>query len=245
MQEALQQYSDDQNRKLKIAGVLLDLGISSPQIDTPERGFSFRFNGPLDMRMDTTRGIPVSEWLAQATVEDITRVIREYGEERFAPAIARAIVARCAQADALGGLNTTAELAKLVASVVKTREKGQDPATRTFQALRIFINAELDDLEVGLKAAHDLLAPGGRLSVISFHSLEDRIVKKMMVRCARPEADMPHDYRLRYLPTVQTAAPTLKLLGKQRPSDDEIKNNPRARSAMLRIAERLAIEGAQ
>jgi 16S rRNA (cytosine1402-N4)-methyltransferase len=242
MREALQNYSGELNRDLKIAGVLLDLGISSPQIDTPERGFSFRFNGPLDMRMDTTRGIPVSEWLAHATVDDITRIIREYGEERFAPAIARAIVARCAQADTLGALNTTAELAKLIASVVKTREKGQDPATRTFQALRIFINAELDDLEVGLKAAHDLLAPGGRLSVISFHSLEDRIVKKMMVRYARPEADMPHDYRLRYLPAVQTAAPTLKLLGKQRPSDAEIKSNPRARSAMLRIAERLFVE---
>ena len=156
------------------AGVLMDLGVSSPQIDSPERGFSFRFDGPLDMRMDTTRGESVAQWLTTAEVQQIAEVIRDYGEERFAGPIAKAIVAR---REERGPLATTAELADLVAGAVKTRESGQNPATRTFQALRSFINAELEELQQALEASLSVLQPGGRLVVISFHSLEDRIVK--------------------------------------------------------------------
>ena len=155
------------------SGILMDLGVSSPQIDTPARGFSFRFEGPLDMRMDTTCGQSVAQWLTDASAETITEVIRDYGEERFAGQIAKAIVARRQEH---GPIETTTELAQLVADTVKTREPGQNPATRTFQAFRIFINAELEELEQALEAALDVLAPGGRLVVISFHSLEDRIV---------------------------------------------------------------------
>ena len=175
-----------------VAGVLLDLGISSPQIDEAARGFSFRFEGPLDMRMDTTRGVTAAEWLAQADEHDIARVIRDYGEERFAVQIAKAIVARRRESDDGGPIATTSDLAALVAKTVKTREKGQDPATRTFQALRIHINQELADLENGLKAAYDLLQPGGRLVVISFHSLEDRIVKRFMQAHAKPDLSLIH-----------------------------------------------------
>ena len=151
-----------------VDGVLMDLGVSSPQIDNPSRGFSFRFDGPLDMRMDTTRGESVAEWLAYAESAQIAEVIRDYGEERFAVPIAKAIVARRQER---GALSTTAELAQLVAGAVKTREAGQNPATRTFQALRIFINAELEELQQALKAALKVLKPGGRLVVISFHSV--------------------------------------------------------------------------
>lgn len=162
-----------------VAGVLLDLGISSPQIDNPARGFSFRFEGPLDMRMDTTRGMSVAEWLADAEVDSIAEVIREYGEERFASPIAKAIVAR---RQTRGPLVSTSELAQLVADTVKTRESGQNPATRTFQAFRIFINAELEELQQALEASLHVLQPGGRLVVISFHSLEDRIVKQFIAK---------------------------------------------------------------
>ena len=157
-----------------VDGVLLDLGVSSPQIDTPERGFSFRHDGPLDMRMDTTRGVSVADWLATAKIEHIAEVIRDYGEERFATQIAKAIDARRQER---GAITSTAELASIVAGAVKTREPGKDPATRTFQAFRIYINAELEELRQALESALTVLKPEGRLAVITFHSLEDRIVK--------------------------------------------------------------------
>ncbi|KAA0181967.1 16S rRNA (cytosine(1402)-N(4))-methyltransferase RsmH [Cupriavidus cauae] len=224
----------------KVAGVLLDLGISSPQIDDAARGFSFRFEGPLDMRMDTTRGITAAEWLAQADEQDIARVIRDYGEERFAVQIAKAIVARRSEPGDGGRLATTADLAALVAKAVKTREKGQDPATRTFQALRIFINQELADLESGLSAAYDLLEVGGRLVVISFHSLEDRIVKRFMQAHARPQQDADPALRRAPLRAADLPQPTMKLLGRVKPGARETADNPRARSAVMRVAEKLA-----
>ncbi len=211
-----------------VDGVLLDLGISSPQIDTPQRGFSFRFDAPLDMRMDTTRGETAADFLQRAEERQIAEVIREYGEERFALPIAKALVAR-----RQGGnpVRTTWELSDIVARTVKTREPGQDPATRTFQALRIFINAELEELEQGLKAALDLLNPGGRLAVISFHSLEDRIVKQFMARESRAEFD-------RRAPFAAPHPTHLHLLGRTRPAAAELAANPRSRSAILRVAER-------
>ncbi len=228
-----------------VAGVLLDLGISSPQIDEPARGFSFRFEGPLDMRMDTTRGITAAQWLAQAEEQDIARVIRDYGEERFAVQIAKAIVARRSEPGDGGRLATTAELAALVAKAVKTREKGQDPATRTFQALRIHINQELADLERGLSAAYDLLETGGRLVVISFHSLEDRIVKRFMQAHARPQLHVDPALRRAPLREHELPQPTLRLLGRVMPGAEEVAANPRARSAVMRVAEKLAPVGRQ
>lgn len=214
-----------------IDGVLLDLGISSPQIDDPSRGFSFRGDGPLDMRMDTTRGQSAAEWLAVAEQKDIARVIKEYGEERFALQIAKAIVARREQGDSL---TRTGELASLVASVVRTREAGQDPATRTFQAIRIYINQELADLEGGLRAAFQCLKPGGLLAVISFHSLEDRIVKQYMQGLSK--VSVP-----RGLPLTenQMPKPQAELLGRIKPSEQEVKENPRARSAILRVMRKM------
>ena len=210
------------------AGVLLDLGVSSPQIDTPERGFSFRFDGPLDMRMDTTRGMSVAQWLAEAEVQQITDVIRNYGEERFAFPIAKAIVA---QREAQGPLQTTAELASLVARVVKTREAGQNPATRTFQALRIFINAELQELEQALAASLQVLQPGGWLVVISFHSLEDRIVKQFMAEHSKEVYD-------RRMPLAPPQPMRLTAVQRIKPSAAEVAANPRARSAVMRVAQR-------
>ncbi len=212
----------------QVHGVLLDLGVSSPQIDNPERGFSFRFTGPLDMRMDTTRGESAAEFLARADERQITEVIRNYGEERFASQIAKALVAR---RESGSPVLTTAELSKVVAGAVKTREPGQDPATRTFQALRIHVNAELEELEQGLSAALALLAPGGRLSVISFHSLEDRIVKTFIGENSKEQFD-------RRVPFAESKPMALKALGRIKPSADEIKANPRSRSAVLRVAER-------
>ena len=212
-----------------VAGVLLDLGISSPQVDNPARGFSFRAEGPLDMRMDTTRGQSVAEWLAQAEVDQILEVIREYGEERFAGPIAKAIVAR---RQTRGPLSTTTELAQLVADTVKTREPGKDPATRTFQALRIFINAELEELQQVLSAALKVLLPGGRLVVISFHSLEDRIVKQFIAKHSREVFD-------RRAPFATPQVMQLKALGRSKPSEAEVAANPRSRSAVMRVAERL------
>jgi 16S rRNA (cytosine1402-N4)-methyltransferase len=213
---------------LPLQGLLLDLGVSSPQIDNPVRGFSFRFDAPLDMRMDTTRGETAADFLARADERQIAEVIRDYGEERFAVQIAKAVVARRA-----GGspVRTTRELSDLVARSVKTREPGQDPATRTFQALRIFVNAELQDLEQALTAALDLLAPGGRLAVISFHSLEDRIVKTFIARESREVVD-------RRAPFAPPKAMRLLSLGRIRPGAAEVAANPRARSAILRVAER-------
>jgi 16S rRNA (cytosine1402-N4)-methyltransferase len=220
----------------KIDGVLLDLGVSSPQVDEAERGFSFRADGPLDMRMDTTRGMAASEWLATATQENLEKVIRNYGEERFAFQIAKAIVAR----RAVEPLVTTRDFAALVASAVKTREKGKDPATRTFQAVRIFINQELEELEAGLNQAYERLAPFGRLVVISFHSLEDRIVKRFMV----DKANVPQPHRRLPVRAVDLPSPHMKLLGRVKPSEEEIVANPRSRSAVMRCAMRLAPGGA-
>ena len=211
-----------------VDGVLMDLGVSSPQIDNPERGFSFRSDGPLDMRMDTTRGQSVAQWLATADVQQITEVIREYGEERFAFQVAKAIVARRQER---GPISTTTELAQLVADTVKTREPGQNPATRTFQALRIFINAELEELQAALEASLHVLQPAGRLVVISFHSLEDRIAKQFIARHSRDEVD-------RRAPFAAPRDLKLRALGRSRPGTAEGAANPRARSAILRVAER-------
>lgn len=209
-------------------GILMDLGISSPQIDNPARGFSFRGDGPLDMRMDTTRGQSVADWLADASIEAMTEVIRDYGEERFAGLVAKAIDRRRQER---GPLQTTAELAEVVASAVKTREPGKDPATRTFQALRIFINAELEELQQALAASLKVLAPGGRLVVISFHSLEDRIVKQFIASHSREVFD-------RRAPFAAPKVMALKALGRIKPSEAEVEGNPRSRSAVMRVAER-------
>ncbi|MDK2122455.1 16S rRNA (cytosine(1402)-N(4))-methyltransferase RsmH [Parachitinimonas caeni] len=215
----------------KVDGVLMDLGVSSPQIDEAERGFSFRFDAPLDMRMDTTRGMTAAEWLATATREHIAEVIKDYGEERFAGKVATAIVAARGEHP----IATTRQLAQIVAKAVRTREPGQDPATRTFQAIRIFINRELEELALTLPVAFDWLATGGRLSVISFHSLEDRIVKRFMADAA--EADkLPKKLPVR---AADIAQPRLNVIGKPvRPSAAEVSANPRSRSAILRVAER-------
>ena len=217
--------------RASIAGVLLDLGISSPQIDNPQRGFSFRFEGPLDMRMDTTRGISVAQWLQTAEPEKIAEVIRDYGEERFAGPIAKAIVARRQER---GPISSTTELAQLVADTVKTREPGQNPATRTFQAFRIFINAELEELQQALAASLAVLQAGGRLVVISFHSLEDRIVKQFIAQHARDAYD-------RRAPFAPPKVMQLKALGRIRPGAAEVAANPRARSAIMRVAQRTAL----
>ena len=213
-------------------GVLFDLGVSSPQLDDPQRGFSFRADGPLDMRMDPTRGEPVAAWIARAGIDEIRQVIATFGEERFARRVAQAIVAARRER----ALTRTGELAALIAGAVRTREPGKHPATRTFQALRMFTNDELGQLERGLSGALDSLAPGGRLAVISFHSLEDRVVKRFMQR------ESQIDPALKCLPVVPAAAqPRLKLIGrKSRPAPAELQRNPRARSALLRVAERLA-----
>src|SRR5450830_457545 len=217
----------------RVDGVLMDLGISSPQVDDAARGFSFRFDGPLDMRMDTTRGISAAQWLATAEEQIIAKVIREYGEERFAVQIAKAIVAR----RAVEPISSTRQLATLVAQVVKTREKGKDPATRTFQAIRIFINQELEELEVGLVKAFEQMAQYGRLVVISFHSLEDRIVKQFMAS----KANVPQPDRRLPIRAADLPQPQMKLLARRKPGDQEVADNPRARSAVMRVAERLAL----
>ena len=215
----------------QVDGVLLDLGISSPQVDQAERGFSFRADGPLDMRMDTTRGMPASEWLATETQDNLEKVIRDYGEERFAFQIAKAIVAR----RAVEPIVSTGQLAALVAGAVKTREKGKDPATRTFQAVRIFINQELEDLEAGLTQAFNRLAPFGRLVVISFHSLEDRIVKRFLAS----KASVPQPDRCLPIRAVDLPQPEARLLGKMKPGAAEVAANPRSRSAVMRCVMRL------
>jgi 16S rRNA (cytosine1402-N4)-methyltransferase len=213
-------------------GVLFDLGVSSPQLETPERGFSFRADAPLDMRMDPTRGESAAEWLARATEAELRGVIKEYGEERFAGPIAKAI----AGARARGGIRTTGELAGVVAAAVRTRERGQDPATRTFQALRIHVNQELAELSLALPQARDALAPGGRLVVISFHSLEDRIVKRFLRAEAHPQ--LPERLPVK---ATEMPQPRLTLVGRPvRPAAAEVNANPRARSAVMRVAERPA-----
>jgi 16S rRNA (cytosine1402-N4)-methyltransferase len=216
-----------------VDGVLLDLGVSSPQLDSAARGFSFRLDGPLDMRMDAGHGITAAEWLAQASEQEIGEVIRRHGEERFAKQIARAIVA----ARSSGPVDRTRQLAQIVAKAVPTREPHQDPATRTFQALRIHINQELEELEIALPQCLEILNPGGRLVVISFHSLEDRIVKNFMRTQAQPGA-LPTRLPVR---AAELPKPRMKLVGKPIfPSDDEVSANPRARSAVMRVAQRVA-----
>jgi 16S rRNA (cytosine1402-N4)-methyltransferase len=212
----------------RVDGLLLDLGVSSPQIDDPERGFSFRFDGPLDMRMDTTRGESAADFLARADVRQLTEVIRDYGEERFALQVAKALVAR---RESGNPVRTTGQLSDLVAGAVKTREAGQNPATRTFQALRIFVNAELAELEQGLKASLDLLVPGGRLVVISFHSLEDRIVKTFIARESKSEFD-------RRAPFAEPKPQRMVAIARVKPGETELRANPRSRSAIMRVAER-------
>jgi 16S rRNA (cytosine1402-N4)-methyltransferase len=214
-------------------GMLFDLGVSSPQLESPARGFSFRSDGPLDMRMDPARGASAAEWLAGAEEQEIREVIRDYGEERFAKQIAAAIVAARRREPVV----RTRQLADLVAKAVRTREPGQDPATRTFQALRIHLNRELEEVSLMLPQAAAGLAPRGRLAVISFHSLEDRIVKRFMQAQARPE--MPRRLPLR---ASEMPQPTLRIVGRaQRASPAETRRNPRARSATLRVAERTAV----
>ncbi len=246
-QEAAQQIADERFSFHRIAfsrlsqvlegrkadGMLFDLGVSSPQLDDAARGFSFRADAPLDMRMDPTAGESAAQWLAAAEEKQIREVIRDYGEERFAKQIAAAIVA----ARGREPLVRTRQLADLVAKAVRTREPGQDPATRTFQALRIHVNRELEEVSLMLPQALEHLAPGARLAVISFHSLEDRIVKRFMQAAARPE--VPRGLPLR---ASEMPQPLLKLVGRaQRPSAEETSTNPRARSATLRVAERTAV----
>ncbi|MES2889965.1 MAG: 16S rRNA (cytosine(1402)-N(4))-methyltransferase RsmH [Pseudomonadota bacterium] len=218
----------------QVDGVLLDLGVSSPQIDNPERGFSFRFDGPLDMRMDTEHGETAADFLSRADERQIADVIRDYGEERFAVQIARTLVA---QREAGQPVRTTRDLQALVARCVKTREPGQDPATRTFQALRIFVNAELQELEQALNSALQVLSPGGRLVVISFHSLEDRIVKTFMARESKPVFD-------RRAPFAEPQPTRLKAIARVKPGAAEVQANPRSRSAVMRVAERTLVPAA-
>jgi len=216
----------------EIDGILFDVGVSSPQIDDGERGFSFRHDAPLDMRMDVTQGETAAQWLARAELKEITEVIKNYGEERFAFQIAKKVVAARLEQPVV----TTAQFAALVRAAVRTREPGQDAATRSFQALRIHINQELRQLEIALPQALDLLKPGGRLAVISFHSLEDRIVKHFMRAQATPDA-LPKGLPLR---ADQLPPPRLCRVGKAiRPDAAEVAANPRARSAVLRVAEKL------
>jgi 16S rRNA (cytosine1402-N4)-methyltransferase len=214
-----------------VDGVLLDIGVSSPQIDVGERGFSFRQDGPLDMRMDTTRGETAAEWLARADEREITEVIRNYGEERFAFQIAKKIVSARQQQR----IERTEQLAALVASAVRTREPGQDPATRCFQALRINVNQELEELQLVLPQALAALKPGGRLAVISFHSLEDRVVKNFMREQSTPR-EPPKGVPVR---AADLPPPAARLVGRAvRPSAAEVSGNPRARSATLRVLEK-------
>lgn len=215
----------------KIDGALFDLGISSPQIDDASRGFSFRFDAPLDMRMDTTRGFSAAEWLATADEDEIAEVIKNYGEERFNRQIARAIVRQRAE----NPIDTTGKLARIVAQNVHTRERGQDPATRTFQAVRIFINRELEEIEAVLPQVVSRLNAGGRMAVIAFHSLEDRIVKQFFKHCAT----FPRLPKWAVVREGDLPVPPLKLVGKAiRAGAKELEDNPRARSAILRVAER-------
>jgi 16S rRNA (cytosine1402-N4)-methyltransferase len=209
----------------------MDLGVSSPQIDDPERGFSFRHDGPLDMRMDTTRGQSVAQWLETVDIPTLTEVIRDYGEERFAAPVAKAIDRRRQER---GHFRTTRELAEVVAGAVKTREPGKDPATRTFQALRIFINAELEELQQALNASLPVLRTGGRLVVISFHSLEDRKVKQFMAGHSRAVVD-------RRVPFAEPAPMPLGDVSRVKPSATEVQGNPRSRSAVMRVATRTEV----
>lgn len=233
---AMADYMMEKDLLGQVDGILLDLGVSSPQLDDPERGFSFMRDGPLDMRMDTTRGQSAAQWLAQAPVADIAWVLKTFGEERFANRIAQAIVVRNRQQP----MTRTRELAALIADVSPFHDKHKHPATRSFQAIRIYINSELEEIELALASTLTVLAPGGRLSVISFHSLEDRMVKHFICQHSRgpqvpaglplTEAQISAQYKNRC---------QLKAVGKIQPSVREINDNPRARSSVLRFAEKL------
>ena len=226
-------FSDLSALPPQVHGMLFDLGVSSPQLDDPARGFSFRHDGPLDMRMDPEADMSAADWIAAAEEQELREVIRDYGEERFAKQIAAAIVAARRREPVV----RTRQLADIVAQAVRTREPGQDPATRTFQALRIHLNRELEEVALMLPQAVARLAPGGRLAVISFHSLEDRIVKRFMRDAARPQ--LPRELPLK---ASEMPQPVLRLVGRaQRASPDETRRNPRARSATLRVAERTAV----
>ena len=226
MDRMVQEWQIERN----LDGILLDLGVSSPQLDDPERGFSFSKDGPLDMRMDPTKGASAAQWLADAPEREMSRVFWEFGEERHARRIARSIV----EARQQQSLQSTAQLAGLIEDTIGNREK-KHPATRCFQAIRIFVNNELGDLKTGLDVAIKVLRPGGRLVVISFHSLEDRLVKRTFREAARPGKIQ------RNIPAHPDWVARLKLIGKAtRPSEREISENPRARSAIMRVAEKLA-----
>ncbi|MBJ7222863.1 MULTISPECIES: 16S rRNA (cytosine(1402)-N(4))-methyltransferase RsmH [unclassified Brenneria] len=231
---ALSDYMAERELTGRIDGVLLDLGVSSPQLDDPERGFSFMRDGPLDMRMDPTRGLSAAEWLMKAEAEDIAWVLKTFGEERFAKRIARAIVER----NRTEPMTRTKELAELIAAASPIREKHKHPATRSFQAIRIYINSELEEIEQALNGALSVLAPYGRLSVISFHSLEDRIVKRFIRHQSRGP-QVPPGMPLTEAQLRSQGGQTLKSVGKMMPSAQEVAENPRARSSVLRFAERL------
>ncbi len=232
---ALAEYVEERGLTGKIDGVLLDLGVSSPQLDDAERGFSFMRDGPLDMRMDPTRGQSAAEWLMSAEEADIAFVIKTYGEERFGKRIARAIVERNREQP----MTRTKELATLIAAAMPVKDKFKHPATRTFQAIRIWINSELEEIDTAMKGALSVLAPGGRLSIISFHSLEDRLVKRFMRDQSRGP-QVPAGIPMTESQLKALGGRELKTLGKLIPGETEVNENPRARSSVLRIAERTA-----
>ncbi|QDY40971.1 16S rRNA (cytosine(1402)-N(4))-methyltransferase RsmH [Candidatus Pantoea soli] len=232
---ALAEYVEARGLTGKIDGVLLDLGVSSPQLDDAERGFSFMRDGPLDMRMDPTRGQSAAEWLLGAEEADIAFVLKTYGEERFAKRIARAIVERNREQP----MTRTKELAEVIAAATPVKDKFKHPATRSFQAIRIWINSELEEIDTALKGALSVLAPGGRLSVISFHSLEDRLVKRFMRDQSRGP-QVPAGIPMTESQLKALGGRELKTLGKLIPGEAEVQENPRARSSVLRIAERTA-----
>ncbi|GLR08648.1 16S rRNA (cytosine(1402)-N(4))-methyltransferase [Mixta theicola] len=232
---ALADYVEARALTGKIDGILLDLGVSSPQLDDAERGFSFMRDGPLDMRMDPTRGLSAAEWLQQAEENDIAFVLKTYGEERFAKRIARAIVER----NRLQPMTRTKELAEVIAAATPVKDKFKHPATRSFQAIRIWVNSELEEIEQALKGALVALAPGGRLSIISFHSLEDRLVKRFMREQSRGP-QVPAGLPMTEAQLQKLGGRQLKALGKMMPGEAEVAENPRARSSVLRIAERTA-----
>ncbi|QHM76716.1 Ribosomal RNA small subunit methyltransferase H [Mixta theicola] len=232
---ALAEYADARDLTGKVDGILLDLGVSSPQLDDAERGFSFMRDGPLDMRMDPTRGLSAAEWLLQAEENDIAFVLKTYGEERFAKRIARAIVER----NRLQPMTRTKELAEVIAAATPVKDKFKHPATRSFQAIRIWVNSELEEIEQALKGSLSALAPGGRLSIISFHSLEDRLVKRFMREQSRGP-QVPAGLPMTEAQLQKLGGRQLKALGKMMPGEAEVAENPRARSSVLRIAERTA-----
>ena len=230
---ALAEYMAERDLSGKIDGILLDLGVSSPQLDDAERGFSFMRDGPLDMRMDPTKGLSAAEWLLQAEENDIAFVLKTFGEERFAKRIARAIVERNREQP----MTRTKELADVIYAATPVKDKFKHPATRSFQAIRIWVNSELEEIELALKGALSALAPGGRLSIISFHSLEDRIVKRFMREQSRGP-QVPHGLPMTEEQLSKLGGRQLKSLGKMMPGEAEVAQNPRARSSVLRIAER-------